>query len=186
LKTRPLKLSIYFIQVIKLLISIFMVAFTVTLIYSLMNTDAFSGLTIEDGFSPGLDIGNFRICSACDSDQYLAVSALSPAMKFWLLVRGIILFSLVLKSLQIVLRIVRSIQSRSSFYEKNITGFLILSKLGLVIAFFSSFNFFIQGDVSDVQFAIPLGPIGYVLACKLLAEIFREGKMLSEDSNSII
>ena len=48
------------------------------------------------------------------------------------------------------------------------------------------FNFIYQPEVSEFTFAIPFGPLAFALGCRVLADVFEEGMVLTEDSKSII
>lgn len=186
MNTQPLYLATRFIFVIKIIMYLFMLAFTITLVYSMINSAAFSDITIENSFKARLTIGDFSRCKSCAGPEKLTLAGLSFGMKLWLLIRSLVLMGLTLISLHVLSGIIRTIRSKSTFYSSNIQGFMRLFRLGMLLAFFGCFNFFIQGGTSDFEFSIPFGALGYSLGCWLLAEIFREGKALSDESKSII
>ena len=186
LNTKPLNLAILFIKVIRVIMYISITAFIGMLIYSLIDSESFSNLVVQNAFRARFTIGDFRFCSNCTDPNLLTLPQIATSMKLWLLLRGSVLMTLMVMSLQVLLRILRSIQQHATFYDQNIKGFLMLFRLGMVMAIISSFNFFIQGTSNDIEFSIPFGVLGYSLGCRLLAEIFKEGKMLAEDSHSII
>lgn len=184
--TRTLHLAIRFIALIRLLLYLVAAVFVGVLLYSIINQDAFANVLIENGFKARLSIGDFKTCNSCIGSEHLTIGGLSGGMKFWLLIRGIILMGLTIMSLHVLSRIISTIKSKSTFYSSNINGFKRLFRIGLLLAFFSCFNFFIQGSTTDFEFSIPFGVLGYSLGCWLLAEIFREGKTLSDDNKSIV
>ena len=186
MKGRPIHVALYFLLLVRGIVWVLFLAYLCTFIYSLINTEAFSNIVVEDAFQADFKLGNFRSCSECSDKHVITISEIGTNMKLWLLVRGLIFFILVLLSIQALIRVTKSILKKSTFYDQNIDAFMYLYKLGLAIAIFSSFNFFIQGEADIVEFSIPFGVIGYSLGCRLLAEIFKEGKKLAEENNSII
>ncbi|MEO0552686.1 MAG: hypothetical protein AAF149_05790 [Bacteroidota bacterium] len=186
MNTKILQLAIPFFRVIQVIMLVFMTGFIGVLIYSVIDTEAFSNVHLQNTFRARFSVGDFKICPDCESPGSYTLSQLSTYMKLWLLLRGTALMLLALISLQVILRITKSIRDKATFYNRNIKGFLQLFRLGIAIAALSSFNFFIQGAESNFEFSIPFGALAYTLGCRLLAEIFIEGKMLAEDSNSIV
>ena len=178
--------SIRFLQFLKVVLILLFSAFGITIIYSLIQPDAFGNVVIERGFNAGFGIGAYKICPACSKENLLTLQSLSSSMKIWLLLRGGLFFIICLFMFQRIGKILSSVQSNATFYEGNIQNFKTLSSYGWILAILSSFNFFIQGEVSHLDFSIPFGTIAFALACAALANVFREGKDLTDDRNSIV
>lgn len=181
-----LQLAFRFCQGIRIVVVLLFGGFVSLLLYSFLNPDAFQTVLISDAFRAGFGIGHLRICTDCAGTGQWYLSELGPGMKSWLLLRGSIFFVLTLLIIRLFLRIIQSIQSASTFYAGNIQTFRQLARYGLVIAGISMFNFFIQGEISDLHFSIPFTPLAFALGCWVLADIFEEGKVLMEDKHSII
>ena len=181
-----LQLAVRFCQGISILILALLGAFVLLILYSLLNPDAFQTVLLTDAFRAEFGIGHLKICSDCSGAGQWYLSELSAGMKIWLLIRGAVFFVLTYLILRMILRIIQSIRSISTFYEENIRTFKTLSRYGLLIALISMFNFFIQGDIADVNFSIPFTPLAFALGCWVLADVFEEGRILTEDRNSII
>ncbi|MBW1297397.1 hypothetical protein [Aquimarina litoralis] len=159
--------------------------FVSTIFASIFNIGIVDHIVLEEGFKSGFRIGNFKTAKTIE-DTMLLLSSISIPMKFWLMIRGIILFSITIFSLITTKKIIRSIKSLKTFYEGNIIHFKTLAKLGFIASFFSAFNFIWQEDISNVHFSIPFSAISFSVACLVLSIVFKEGKILMDDKESIV
>jgi len=175
-----------FLFILELCIWVLAILFMVTIMASLFYPDAFYTLIIQEGFRPEYNVGLFRYCSSCTDDSLLRLSDLNIGMKIWLLTRGILIMGLTYVIIRKLRAICKFTTAKSTFYEGSIRYFRQIASYGFALAVLSSFNFYINGEASNVFFSIPFMPLGFSLFCLMLAEVFKEGKMLTEDKNSII
>jgi len=175
-----------FLQFLLVLVILLYGVLLFVFIYSLMDPSKFESVRLTGAFSPGFSFGNVDVCTNCQIGDYSLLVNLSTGMKLWLIFRASVLFLSLFVIITIFKRIIKSVSSKLTFYEGNIKNFRTLTYLGLMLTAFSSFNFFVQGEISDVNFSIAFGPIAFTAACWLLSDIFEEGRKLHEDKNSII
>ncbi|MEM7297475.1 MAG: DUF2975 domain-containing protein [Bacteroidota bacterium] len=107
-------------------------------------------------------------------------------MKLWILVRGVLLFGVTVLIFLQIIQVLKSLKEKLTFYETNISGLNRLALYGIFISFLSSVNFLVSESQFNVYTSIPFGPLAFTFGCKVLAEIFEEGKRLREDNNSIV
>ena len=185
-RSTTLKISLIFLQLLEILLFVLLVVFALTLVYSMINPDAFDAVKVNGLAEPGFGSTNFKICATCMQDGLLSLNELSMTAKMWFLLRVSIFFVLTILIVRGFKKIVLSVKSKETFYEGNINNFKSLSRYGLIIAIFSSFNFLILPETFRINFDVPFGAIAFSLACLVLAYIFEEGKELTEDKNSIV
>ncbi len=183
---KSLRWALWVYKVINILVLVLFGLFFLMLVYSFIQPNFFQMLIVNDAFEAGFGIGNFRFCTSCTNPDNLYLSDLGIAMKLWLMLRGLIFFVLIFLVLKTVKKILRSIESLSTFYKGNIESFRVLAKYGFWISLLSAFNFFVQGETSVINFTIPFGSIAFALTCLVLSDVFKEGQLLLEDNKSIV
>ena len=139
---------------------------------------------LKNGFQAGLD--SFHINITEKDSEGISLSKLSHSMIYWLLLRTSIILFLVLTILRKLLNIIKSISSLQTFYDHNIKTFKSLSIIGFILSGIGFFNFGIVDGITNVHFTIPFGSLLFSAACLVLAEVFKEGKKLLDDSNAIV
>lgn len=154
--------------------------------YSLIYAEAFPNLAIHQLFEAGYGLGEVKWCSDCKGEYPLRFSDLDRPMKLWLLLRGMIFFSLATLITLELKKVLVSIRDTAAFYRANYRSFSNIGNYGFLISFFSAFNFFVQGEYSQFNLSIPFLELGFSLGSWVLADIFWEGKLLQEDNQSII
>lgn len=142
-------------------------------------------VALIDGVKAGFGTTNLRFI-AFDTKKVVVLSDLTPWMKIWFMFRNLVFTIIIIKGIVIVKKVIASIKSLNTFTGNSIY-FKKLATLGWIGAFFSTFNFLAdQGDYSVFHFTIPFGPIAFALACLILSQVFKEGKSLLDDKNSIV
>lgn len=116
----------------------------------------------------------------------MTLTDLGHGLVYWLVLRTTCFFVLAVLALRRVLRIVDSVRTAQTFYASNITHFRHLAWIGFLYAALSAFNVGMIAGESVVHFKLPFVPLLFALGCLVLAEIFREGERLRQDSESII
>lgn len=130
------------------------------------------------------------ICKSC-KDPLDQLSSMATAMKWWVLLRGSLFFVLKLSIVWRAIRLLQSVINKRTFYDENIRAFLQMARYGLLIALFSAFNFrydddFDNGPLFTWNLDVPFGAIIFTLACKVLADIFSQGRSIAEENKSFI
>ena len=184
--SKPVKWAGWLCRLLIVLIISLFTAFTVLITWSLLDPEVFTYLAVTDAFQSGAGVGNFRICSSCPEASTVFLSGVSVGMKVWLWVRATAFFLLVFLILRTIQKIIRSIQSRDTFFEGNIKSFKTIAGYGFLFALLSSFNFYSDETGTNWHFSIPFVPVAFAVACLLLADIFREGQLLTEDKHYIV
>lgn len=134
---------------------------------------------------------SMNYCPGDCHDYSNQLSFLATEMKWWILVRTSLFFVLSLMILLRAVALLQSILSGKTFYEENIHAFTQMARYGMIMALFSAFNFsyhdqFDSGNTFDWSLDIPFSTLLFALACKVLAEIFKQGKLLSEENQSFV
>ena len=156
------------------------------LIHSHFQPERYQQVIINDSFKAGWSQSNFYICQDCAQPDDIVLGSLSSGMKGWLAIRNTLLFGISLLIIRRVLQILRSVKNIQTFYAGNIDHFRALAYYGVFIFLLGTFNFlYLDGHITW-YFKLPLGPLGFSAACLVLAEVFKEGKLLLEDKNAII
>ena len=175
-----------FLQFIGWLLLLFWTVFGVMLVYSMIDASAFPSILTFDFFRPGFGLGRLQWCTGCKGTGGVYLQEISSIMKVWLLIRASLFFFLALRVVKALTKTVESVKSNATFYAGNIQNFRLMSRYALALAALSSFNFFIQGEDTQFDFTLPFGVVAFALGCMLLAQVFEEGRLLTEDKNSIV
>ncbi len=170
-----------------IVVNIIMFTSLTLLVISSFFTNKFSNyVALIDGVKAGFGTTNLKFI-AFDTEKVVVLSDLTLLMKIWFIVRNLIFTIIIIRGILIVKKIIASIKTLNTFYSGNTTYFKKLAQLGWIATFFSAFNILTgQNDYSVLHFTIPFGPIAFALACLVLSQVFKEGKSLLDDKNSII
>jgi hypothetical protein len=182
---KPLQWAYGFCRILQGIVSILFILFLIFLIYGLLSSDSSGSILLKDTFKAGMGVGNFVLCDNCNEEGFY-LHELSNSMILWLMIRGSIIFIIYLAIIGRILNILQSIKTKQTFYIENIKNFRLLTRYGVIMVLIGFFNFINHEGQNSFQLTIPFGPIMFTMACWVLAEIFREGKELSEDNKSIV
>jgi len=120
------------------------------------------------------------------NESAVYLSELNHLMVYWLVLRAFFFIGLNILIIRSVIKILRSIQNLNTFYNGNIIYLKNIAKYGFFAAVFSCFNISYVKSEFDLHLSIPFVPLILVSLALVLAEVFREGKILVEDKNLII
>jgi len=187
MKRNPvLQLALLVIRVYIILYISFYILFLGLFIYWHINPGAFDKVDISSGYKAGISIRDIRLVSSERSPDMIVLSEVSHPMFYWLFLRMTFFFLLGFLILQRLKRVIRSIHSLNTFYEGNIRHFKSIGFLFLIMAALGFFNYYSDGTVSRLQLTIPFTPLLLGMAGFVMAEVFAEGKSLTEDKNLIV
>lgn len=160
--------------------------FTIGLTHSYFYPEKYSHFIITDLFNAGWGIGDIQLCKECIGPKDIILSEINPMMRGWLWIRFMAFAILTIVIVFRILGILKSVLSLNTFYNENILHFKRLAWYGLLAFLLSSFNFYMTSGETMLHFNLNLGTIGFAMACLVLSEIFKEGKVLQEDNKAII
>ncbi|MCB9231010.1 MAG: DUF2975 domain-containing protein [Bacteroidia bacterium] len=187
MNNRILNFALILLKVVMGLVVLVLLGGTGVAIHLLFSPESYSQVVAENAFQTGFGLGNFKFCPECAHDgSRIFLGELSQGMILWLFVRLLVFGGLVLAILVRIGKIFNSVKSARTFYDENIRHFRILGRLSLAIFLFSSFNFVSWRGETGFHFTLAFGPLFFGVGCMVLAEVFREGKLLLEDNASII
>lgn len=151
-------------------------------IHSRISPATYSDWYLVDPFKAGM--ADFQL--VFHQEKGYALNELNNMVVFWLLFRLVGFVVLIWLIFRQILGILHALGDLNVFYAENIHRFRQIALFGVILAIWSSFNIRIDSAVSALSFTLPLGPLLFAVASRVLAEIFQEGRRLHEDSNSII
>lgn len=172
--------------IFKLAYLVFFLFFLGMVVSWFIDNSLWENIDISSGFKAGFGMTNIQFSPRNMPEDAIVLGATSHAMMGWLLLRNTIFFCLGWIVLQRISRILNSIESIDVFYVLNIESFKTIGKVCFVIAGFSAFNFYIGPDRSTLDFTLPLMPVLFGFGSLVLAEVFKQGRELTEDKNSIV
>jgi hypothetical protein len=168
---------------------LFALLFTGVLIHWHFSPESYA-LVVLPGAREGLGLGlDFRIISVSDAESPnngVLLSQLSVGMLYWLYLRTLLLLSLTFLIFRSVLQILGSIESLKTFRQDNIVAFQKIGKYTLGIFVLTSFNIWIVPGDSNLNLTLAFGPLLIAVFALVMAEVFKEGNRLMEDSNLTI
>ncbi len=186
-----LLIALRFLQFCFGVVILLLIAFYWVMLAGLMDWPLENKITLNGAGRPGAWLGMTYCMDDSCSDSFDVLSFFADEMIIWLVVRQSVLFALNILILWKAMALLKSIRYSKTFYEENITAFMQMAKYGLIIALISAINFryddqFHSGDSFSWVFDIPFSALLFTLACKVLAEIFKQGKLLSEENQSFV
>lgn len=183
--------ALRFLQFCFGLVVLLLIAFYWVMLAGLLDWPLEEKIILSGVGRPGAWLGmNYCMGETC-SDSFDVLSYFANEMIIWLIVRQSVLFALNIMILWKAMDLIKSIRFSKTFYEENIRSFMQMAKYGLIMALISAINFryddqFHSGDSFSWVFDIPFSILLFTLACKVLAEIFKQGKLLSEENQSFV
>lgn len=168
----------YMITRLALVITIIMGVITVlAFVYWHVSPESYGKVELINGFKAGYGISDFKI-HLKEPDSYsgrILVSNLNVGSLYWLFFRAVFFITINALVLIKIGGIILSIKTVNIFYDINISNLNSIGKYTAVAALVSVFNF-----------TIPWAIILTSLISFILAEVFKEGKLLLEDKNMIV
>ncbi|MDW3193266.1 MAG: DUF2975 domain-containing protein [Cytophagales bacterium] len=166
------------------------VVFTIVMIMGITDAAFAEQFNIPDAGQPGAGV-SLNWCKADCNDSVNQLSVIPTATKWWILIRASIFFVLTLLIMRRAAILLKTVIDGKTFYRENIEAFSQMAKYGLLIAALSAFNFYYKGDVEEASLFswsldVPFVPLMFALGCKVLAEIFKQGQLLSEENQSFV
>jgi len=150
--------------------------------------EALAPVTLNNPFNPGYGTVGLQLHPSVKNvpENAFQLSDLNGAMLAWMIIRQAFFVWITILIIKRIKKVIKSVEALKTFYQENIKHFKQIAKLAFVGFVFSCFNFsYIDGDFS-FRLKIIWGPLILSMLCLLLTEIFKEGKQLLEDKNSII
>jgi len=152
-------------------------------IYWHINPEYFDNWYLLNPFKPGSASFNFQRSNTAVG---MTFNDLGSTNVYWMMIRTTLFSAIVLFAQRLILKVLYSVGSTATFYVENIRYFKRLAMTGIVFSLVSFFNFGIIDGQWQFFLSIPFVPLLFATACYVMAEIFKEGNRLQEDSNSII
>lgn len=185
-KNRVLSIASLVLKIFLVIYILFFATFICLAIYWHFNPEAFKRIEISSGFNAVFGIPEIRMLHTEKNADDIILSEISSPMLYWLVIRNSIFFLLGLMIIFKISKIINSVLSLNTFYNDNIHHFRKMGRLFLIMALFIFFNFYYQDKVLILRFSIPFTSLMLAMSCFVLAEIFSEGKLLSEDKKLIV
>lgn len=184
-----LGIALRLMQGVMILATLMFLFFLAVMVLGIVNSSWAEYFLIKNAGQTGSGV-LIAICKSCN-DPLDQLSSMAMEMKWWILVRGGLFFVLKLSIIWRAIQLLHSLVNKRTFYEENIKAFLQMARYGLVIALFSAFNFryddsFGGEPLFTWNLDIPFGAIIFTLACKVLADIFSQGRSIAEENKSFV
>lgn len=164
------------------------IGFIIVMSLSLFYPQAVSAVEVTDSFDPGYGINEVNIHPDKDKipAEAILLSDLNTIMACWLLLRGSFFFAISLFVIHKVMEILKGVRQIKTFYNENIQHFKNISRIVFIGFIVSCFNFSYMAGDFKLGLTIAWSPLLFSMASLVLAEIFKEGKELLEDKNTIV
>lgn len=187
-KNRILTLALFLSRLAYGLCIAFYLGFLFVMVHSTFQPASYQLVEVSQAFRTGYGLNDihFYFDAARAPADGIFLADLNSGMRLWLLIRGTAFFLLTFLIITYLIRILQSVQALKTFYEANIRHFRKIGWYALAGFVLSSFNFVLQGGTTSLRLDLAFGPLGVSLAAFILSEIFKEGKQLLDDQNSII
>ncbi len=184
-------LALRFVQLFFGLASLTFLFFIIGMIAGLLELPLADKILISKAGDASTRLG-ITLCLGGDcADSLDLLSSFAYEMKWWILFRGSLLFIFKILIIWQVVALLKAIIYSKTFYKENIKAFERMVRYGLIIALIGSFNFryldkLFDGPYFGWQIDIPFSTLLFTLGCKVLVEIFKQGKLLSEENQSFV
>ncbi len=175
-------------RIVKWLCCIFFALFTGIIIHWHSSPETYRALEVTDAFKAGYGINDLQWKSGKSEpdENALYLSTLSAPMVYWLYLRTLIFFFITLRIIRETDHILRSIASLKTFYDQNQHHFRKIARSAFIAFPLSCFNFsYLYGNF-QLDLKLVFAPLLLSIGSLVLAEIFSEGKELSEDQRMIV
>ncbi len=187
MRNRILRLGKIFTRIILITVLVMASGFLIVVIHWHFSPESYSSVKLNNGFKAGFGVGGFEwnTTELSEDPTGLFLNQLKPLMMYWLFFRAMVFSVILVLVFKKLISILNSIESLSTFYDSNISGFRSIGKYMAVASVFSFFNIS-HIDDWNIHFVIPWVPLIICLWAYILAEVFSEGKTLLEDKNLIV
>ena len=137
--------------------------------------------------SAAFTMDRLNICNPCTNGaDPIGLNELPDFIRYWILFRMLFFSVLFYLFIRKILEILTSMQSINTFYEGNIGYFKSLSRYAIFGWVVSCISFSFQDGRIGMTLQLNFGLLLFAIACSLLSEVFKEGKILLDDKNMII
>lgn len=173
----------------EIFLMLFAVLFTGVLIHWHFSPETYALVELPSALKGGFTGQDFRIINASDGENLtnqVLLSELTPGMLYWTYLRTLAFLSLMFLIVKEVRRILGSIESLETFRQDNVIAFQKIGRYALIIFFLASFNVWVVPGDSNINLNFALGPLLFAVFALVMAEVFKEGNRLMEDSNLTI
>ena len=183
-RNRQLQFFYHFTGAIIIIAFLLFAFFLFVQIHSYKRPDFYTNWFLINPYQAGLR--GFQMLIGAKGETGIPLSEIQIFDRIWLVLRSGILTTFIIAMLWHFRAILKTVQQAQVFYQKNIYHFNRMAFWALLLSFFSAFNLGNLHSNPNLNFTIPFGCLMLAGGFKVLAEVFREGKRLSDDSNSII
>lgn len=153
-----------------------------------INPGAYNQLDVTSAFKAGYGINDFnwKMGEFKPLENSLYMSQLPALMVYWIYLRAVLFFSLTFLIIREVEQILKSIASLKTFYDRNEYHLRKIAQWAFIAFLLSCFNFSYLNGNFQLDFKLVFAPLLLSVGSLVLAEIFSEGKELSEDQRMIV
>ncbi len=183
-KNRIIQLSIWITKSVIAIVALVSLLTVIFVIHWHMDAAFYKNLYLVNGFQAGLNSFNLRFSG--NELTNIRLSELGSATIVWIFIRNAVILAFVLVILNMIIAVLKSISNLETFYDQNIRNFRKIANIGFVLTLIAFFNFGTVDGVTSWNFTIPFQPLLFSSSFLVLAEVFKEGKRLAEDSKSIV
>lgn len=150
--------------------------------------DAYQRVDVTQTLKAGYGLGDIKLYLKKPplNEAAIYLNQLDASMLYWLTIRTFIFLGINVMIIRSIIKILQSIQDLKTFYDGNITYLKAIAKYGFLATLLSFFNISYFQSEFDFHFTIPFAPLILASLALVLAEVFKEGKLLLEDKNLII
>lgn len=175
-------------KIVRWLCYLFFGLFTIIVIHWHIAPDNYNQLEVTDGFKAGYGVNAFQWKPSTVMTENLALrmSELPAVMVYWLYLRAVIFFTITLFIIREADYILKSVASLKTFYDQNEEHFRKIARWAFIGFILSCFNFSYLNQGFQLDFRLVFAPLLLSIGSLVLAEIFSEGKELSEDQRMIV
>lgn len=175
-------------RIVRWLCYVFFVLFTGIIIHWHISPESYSALEVTDAFKAGYGINDlqWRLGQSEPDRNTLYLSTLPSPMVYWLYLRALLCFFITLRIIRETDHILRSIASLKTFYDQNQHHFRKIARWAFIAFLLSCFNFSYLDSNFQLDLKLVFTPLLLSIGSLVMAEIFSEGKELSEDQRMIV
>lgn len=189
--SKTITISLGLAKFFKWLLVVLYALFTVLIFCVLVKPELTENYVLE--VSSSAELFNISKCDDCtDSGLSVHVNRLGLGMLFWIFIKMTAALGLMFMITGEVISILKNFKNLGTFYEGNIRSFRRIGIWALLLAGLYAFRYLTYSSedgtvVFDrLMLNIPFDLIALSLGGFVLAEVFKEGKLLQEDKESIL
>lgn len=172
------------LRIASVFLSIFGIGLLVFMVFWHLDPDMFAKMDASAIGNAGFGLETIE--GSNEIEPNVPLSKLPNAMMYWIVVRTLAFVVLVRAIIRSSLKILSNIATLKTFYDENIKSFEAMTRYGFIIALLSAFNFMYFDGHFTASFSFPFGPLIFALACGILAQVFSQGRTLSEEQKLIV